>query len=55
MKKPIAVRTSMRTSLMRTMLVNIFRLALVWVCCVGGLVTCSPQPASPLTAGGRLK
>ena len=47
MKKPIAVRTSLRT-----ILVNIFRLVLVWVCCVGVLITCSPQPASHVTAGG---
>jgi hypothetical protein len=52
MKKPIAVRTSLRTRLLRTMLVNIFRLVLVWVCCVGVLITCSPQPASHVTAGG---
>lgn len=55
MKKPITVRTPVRTSLLRTTLVNIFRLVLVWVCCVGVLITCGQQPASHAAAGGRLK
>lgn len=55
MKKPITVHTPVRTSLLRSMLVNIFRLVLVWLCCVGVLITCSPQPASPVTAGVQLK
>ena len=55
MKKPITVHTSMRTSLLRSMLVNIFRLVLVWLCCVSVLITCSPQPVSHAAAGGRLK